>query len=233
MIKKIFQQKQKYNIYIIYMCYNLETSIVSFTFAMASGIAALSLKQYVLGLLILCYGQMQLSEVFIWKGITDNNVSLNIFGTAYGKYLLPAHNLAIGLGIYLHTKNILPLIIGALFYLIVMLIYARDKAADITKVGCGANCNKLFGKLQWPYEHGWYLMSFIISLLLLILYIKPYYSQLLFLFVFSLTFAMIYLLDYNKAVGSFWCWSTAILAPVFVLANTYIIKKYGGKNVIS
>jgi len=215
------------------MCYNLETSIVSFTFAMASGIAALSLKQYILGLLILCYGQMQLSEVFIWKGLTDNNVSLNRFGTAYGKYLLPAHNLAIGLGIYLHTKNILPLIIGALFYLIVMLIYARDKADDTTKAGCGSNCNRLFGKLQWPYKHNWYIWGFIISLLLLILYVNPLYSKLYLVGIFSLTLAMVALLDYNKAIGSFWCWSTAILAPLIVLVNTYIIKNYGGKNVMS
>jgi len=91
------------------MCYNLQTSIVSFIFAMTSGIVAIYLKQYILGILILCYGQMQLSEVLIWKGINDNNSYLNRLGTAYGKYLLPAHNLAIGLGIYLHTKDILPL----------------------------------------------------------------------------------------------------------------------------
>ena len=215
------------------MCYNLQTSIFSFSAAMISGIVAIYLNQYILGILMLCYGQMQLSEVFIWKGINDNNVSLNRFGTAYGKYSLPAHNLAIGLGIYLHTGKLMPLVVGGLFYLMVMVIYSNSKSADITKVGCGDNCNRLFGKLAWPYKHDWYIMSFVISLLLFVMYIKPYSVQLLLIGVFSISFLMIALLDYNKAIGSFWCWSTAVLAPLIVLINTYIIKKYGNKNVIS
>lgn len=217
------------------MCYNLQTSIVSFIFAMTSGIVAIYLKQYILGILILCYGQMQLSEVLIWKGINDNNSYLNRLGTAYGKYLLPAHNLAIGLGIYLHTKDIRPLLIGAIFYIIILFIYWSKEGtySNTTSVKCGESCSKFAGKLHWPYPHNWYLYSGIISAILIYLYVKPFFSKIYIIGIFALTLLGVSMLDYNDAIGSFWCWSTAILAPLIVLINTLIIKNSGKGKVIS
>jgi hypothetical protein len=215
------------------MCYNFQTSVVSFIAAMVSGLAAIYLKQYILGFLILCYGQIQLSEVFIWRGLEDNNINLNRFGTAYGKYLLPAHNLAIGLGIYLHNKDMIPLMIGGIFYFVVLILYSLFKYSDTTNAGCGSSCSKFAGKLQWPYPYYWYIYGYIISVILLYIYIKPFYSKIFIIGIFTLTLLVSYMLDYNKAIGSFWCWSAAILAPVIVIINTLLIKKYGGRRVIS
>ena len=193
------------------------------------------LELVILGILILCYGQMQFSEVLIWKGINDNDSYLNRLGTSYGKYLLPAHNLAIGLGIYLHTKDIRPLLIGGIFYIIILFIYWSKEGtySNTTSFKCGEGCSKFAGKLQWPYPNNWYLYSGIISAILIYLYVKPLYSKIYIIGIFTLTLLGVSMLDYNNAIGSFWCWSTAILAPLIVLANTLIIRNSGKGRVIS
>ena len=216
------------------MCFNLNTSIATSLSGLVSGVIALAYKQYILGALILCYSLMQLSEVFIWAGIENDNKELNKFGTALGKYSLPAHNIAIGLGIYIATGEYIPLLVGIGFYLyIIMEVYSKDKdAPDTTEVGCETNdCNNFAGKLKWPYDHSWYFHGFIISMILCLIYIKPFLPNSVFISsFFTLTAAIIFLIDYNKAYGSFWCWSTAVLAPVLVLINTNLTS---GINFIS
>ena len=211
------------------MCYNLQTSIITFISSIISGILAMYFKQYILGMLILCYGQMQLSELLIWLSINNNDENLNRIGTNYGKYLLPAHNIAIGLGIYIRTKNIIPLIIGLLFYIIILIVYNFTNKNTITKAGCKElnNCNKHAGKLQWPYEHKWYVFSFIISLLFTLCYVKPFYpcSVVLTMF-FITTWTVVWVIDKNNAYGSFWCCTCAALAPLLVIFNTFLTSKY-------
>lgn len=210
------------------MCFNLETSIVTFLSGMISGIIAINYKQYILGALILCYSLMQLSEVFIWYGIENNNKEMNKFGTALGKYSLPAHNIAIGLGIYIATGEYIPLLIGIGFYLyVLLLIYPHDKnAPDTTKSNCdNNNCNKFAGKLKWPYNHSWYFYGFAISMVLCLIYVKPFFPVSVFITsFFTLSALIIFLIDYNNAYGSFWCWSTAALAPLLVFVNTNLTK---------
>ena len=211
------------------MCYNLETSIITFTSAMASGLLAIHFKQYILGMLILCYGQMQLSELLIWISIKNNDDNLNRIGTNYGKYLLPAHNIAIGLGIYIRTKNILPLIIGLLFYIVILIVYNFTSRNTITKAGCEEKkeCNKYSGKLQWPYEHKWYIYSIIISLLLCFYYIKPFFPTSIFISIFySFIFTIVWFFNKNDAYGSYFCVISAMFAPLLVIFNIYLTSKY-------
>ena len=124
------------------MCYNIETSIVSFIVVTCSGLIALKLKQPVLGCLMLAYGLMQLSEVIIWLGVDTNSETLNRVGTTIGKYTLPSHNIAIGIGVLIAywgaRKNAIywiPLIVGVIFYTGVMINYAVEKDSNngITK----------------------------------------------------------------------------------------------------
>ncbi|NDE11875.1 MAG: hypothetical protein EBZ95_15155, partial [Chitinophagia bacterium] len=75
------------------MCYDVKTSIISYSSGMVAAIFALCTRQYILGMLILFYSQMQLAEALIWKGIDTNNKSLNKIGTSYGKYFLASHNI--------------------------------------------------------------------------------------------------------------------------------------------
>ena len=59
------------------MCYDFKTSIISYSLGMIAAIFALCTRQYILGMLILFYVQMQLSEALIWKGLDsqpDNKI---------------------------------------------------------------------------------------------------------------------------------------------------------------
>ena len=216
------------------MCFNLETSVVTFLSGLISGIVALFYKQYILGSLILCYSLMQLSEIFIWYGIENENKELNKLGTAIGKYSLPAHNIAIGLGIYAATGEYTPLLIGIAFYLYILLVvYSRNEdISNTTEIGCKENeCNKFSGKLKWPYDHSWYFHGFVISMILCFIYVKPFFPVSVFIIsFFTLSALIIFLINYNNAYGSFWCWSTAISAPLLVLINTNLTN---GINFVS
>ena len=177
---------------------------------------------------------MQLSEVIIWKSIHDNDTNLNKIGTNYGKYLLPAHNIAIGVGIYMHTKNLIPLIIGLVFYICILIVYNFTTRNTITKPGCEENksCDKYSGKLQWPYKHKWYVISFIISIILCFYYIKPFYPISLFISsFFIISWTALWFVDKNNAYGSYWCYTSAMLTPIIVLINILLAKNY--TNVIS
>jgi hypothetical protein len=198
------------------MCVDLRISVISFTTALISGVVALMYNQPILGMLILTYGQMQLSESFIWAGIDYNTPQLNTIGTALGKYLLPAHNIAIGAGIYIKTGQVIPLIIGMAFYLYVILSYPETPSMTTTSV-C-RDCT--FGKLEWPFPHEWYLYSFIISFIMLVLYVKPFYpSGVLIGSFYILTFVLSYFISKGTTLGSFWCWMAAILSPLVVYLN--------------
>ena len=60
------------------MCYNFKTSILAYSIGMASAVFAFFTRQIVLGMLILFYAQMQLSEALIWAGIDDSdNIQTN------------------------------------------------------------------------------------------------------------------------------------------------------------
>lgn len=210
------------------MCFSQSTSVVTFLVGMLSGVAAIYLKQYVLGMLILCYAQMQLSEVLIWYGLNNNNDTFNKIGTRYGKYLLPAHNIAIGLGIYIETGEILPLIIGLLFYILIMIYYDfYCNPNEITKLPeCikNKNCDKFGGKLRWPYPHEWYIFSFILSTILAIKYVKPLSYGLFIIGIYWFFFIMTWLVDFYSAFGSYWCWIMAAAAPLIVLLGQFILK---------
>jgi hypothetical protein len=218
------------------MCYSYRTSIISYTFGMLSALFALCTKQIILGLFILCYCQMQLSEAIIWKGIDEKKTELNKKGTIYGKYLLATHNIAIGLGILIVSKkyslsSILPLLISILFFLFITLYYYQNNQnyQNLTyphDLSCNdKNCQNNNNRLQWPYPHEWYFYSFIISLIFCMIYINPLSSKLFLSSLFSITFIISLFYD-SKKVGSIWCFSTAILSPIIVIINYYLINYF-------
>ena len=164
------------------MCYSVSTSIISYTVGMLSAIFALFTGQYILGMLILFYVQIQMSELIIWKGIDDDNISLNKTGTMYGKYLLPTHNIAIGLGIILavymsgekfKTQDFLPLVVGIVFYIYIILFVYSPQDSDTTypvDQSCkDKSCQNNKNRLKWSYPTSWYIYGFLISLLFLII----------------------------------------------------------------
>ena len=227
------------------MCYSVKTSIISYTLGIASAIFAFATRQLVLGMLILAYCQMQLSEIMIWHGIDTNNIKLNRFGTSFGKYLLAVHNIAIGLGILLSVifiskqkltaKFYLPLIAGIIFFLVILFTqYLPKKYPDVTfplKESC-RECQNPENRLAWPYPHSWYIFSYLLSLVIMILYTKPRGSKIVFIVFFSTLFALSAFV-FPRTVGSVWCFSTAILAPLVVLVNYLVIRKQASKNILT
>lgn len=218
------------------MCYSFKTSILSYTLAIISVVYAFYTRQPVLGMLILFYSQMQLSEAFIWKGIDDNNIGLNKFGTSLGKYSLPTHNIAIGIGIIiyivlykkekLNIKDCIPLLTGILFYLYVVLFWYNIQNNPITKPSnpfCkDKSCQNNDNRLVWPYRQEWYIISFFISIILSFIYIKPFKSAMFINSVFLITFMLSFYIS-KKGSSSVWCFSAAILAPLLVFVNSRII----------
>ena len=216
------------------MCYNFKTSILSYTLGMIAGILSILYKKIELGILILFYSQMQLSEALIWRGIDTDNINLNKTGTLFGKYLLATHNIALGIGIIvaaLYNKTplnlylLLPLIIGIIFFGVISYLYKKTQSVETTyplDSSCSKReCQNPGNRLRWPYPHDWYFCSFIISLVILCIYIKPLKSRVFLGTAFSLLFIISYIAN-PKTVGSVWCFSTAIFAPVIALINILI-----------
>lgn len=227
------------------MCYSFRTSLVSYIFGMASAVFAFLTRQIVLGCLILAYAQMQLSELMIWYGIDKNDISWNKRGTSFGKYLLATHNLAIGIGIILSLifiskkklvlKDFIPALIGLLFFVvIVVFVYLPRKYPDVTfplKNTCN-KCQNPENRLQWPYPHSWYGISYVISVVLMFVWVKPRNSKFILLLFFSLAFLLALTL-YPRTVGSVWCWSTSFIAPAIVLTNYYFTRNIKNKDLLT
>lgn len=219
------------------MCYDIQTSVVSFTIVTVCGVTALGLKQPVLGCLMLTYGLMQLSEVLIWRGVDTKNETINRAGTTLGKYTLPSHNIAIGIGILIaywsyrgSVKYWIPLFIGVIFYIGVMINYSvqKDLNGGITKA-CKLpedkdQCTPNSARLEWPYPHGWYALSMTISTILVLLYVRPLPKAVVMVLFYAVTFVGAALLGKRQVLGSYWCWAAAALAPLVLLATVMISR---------
>lgn len=229
------------------MCYNFKTSILSYTIGILSAIIAFFTRQPVLGTLILCYSQMQLSELLIWHGIDTKNVKLNEIGTSFGKYLLASHNIAIGLGIILGVLfiskrsitlwDIIPLLLGIVFFLVIVFcVYLPEKYPDITEQqdpSCqDKGCQTQGNRLKWPYPHEWYIYGFMLSLIILWVWIKPLGSKIWASSIFVSTLITVAIVM-PKVTGSIWCFSAAVLAPVLVIGNYLIIRNTPSSKLLT
>jgi len=228
------------------MCYSFTTSIISYVLGIISGIFALMTRQITLGILILTYSQMQFAELLIWHGIDTKNDDLNRFGSSYGKYLLATHNIAIGLGIILSIiiskktlkiTDFIPLLVGIIFFLYILFIYYLPKQypditlpLDPTCVDNTNRCQNPDNRLKWSWPHEWYIFGYIISVILMLLYIKPMESKILIGSVFTLTFIGTGIIN-PKVIGSVWCFSAAIISPILVYVNYLLIKDH--QNILT
>lgn len=224
------------------MCYSFNTSLFSYLCGLSASIFALSTRQIILGMFILFYSQIQLGETIIWKGIDTNNIELNKKGTLFLKYSLPTHLFAIGLGyLIINKSNLQPkhftmITIGILFYFYVLFLYSMNKSEQITYTKDATckdrSCQNNNNRLLWPFPNTWYFISFIIILIFTIIYIKPFETQLLLGFFYSIMYIFSKYLYYKTGESSsFWCFSAAILSPIIVALNYYLIRTK--TNIIS
>ena len=228
------------------MCYSFRTSLISYLIGMISGIVALFIEEYVIGMLILSYCQIQLAEAIIWKGIDTDNKNLNKTGTLYAKYTLPFHLLAAGIGIMItplilnkenreNRKIIIPFIIGLLFYIGIIIFYsfpnsikqnmkdAKDGLSYPYDRSCmKRECQNNENRLQWPFKDEWYILQVIILFSIFMYYLPSQKTIILVLF-FGLTY-LISKVTYEWSYSSIWCFLSAILSPILVLTLFYIKK---------
>lgn len=229
------------------MCFDFRTSIVSYTLGMISGILALWTRQYVLGCLILCFCQMQLSEAMIWYGLDHQDERWNQWGTRYGQYLLPAHNLAISVGLWISMRHhasspprkrvfynkrhvMIALVLSILFYVIIVtIVYPSTPSEALTypyaknpNVSC--RCADVNHRLKWPYPHAWYGYSFLFSIGLYVMVDRsPFVSKVFLLSMFIMAYVAAILL-FHRTVGSMFCFFTAILSPMLVFINYFLTR---------
>jgi hypothetical protein len=228
------------------MCFSFKTSIITYTIGIASAIFAFCTRQVVLGALILAYSQIQLAEAMIWYGIDNKDSEWNRRGTYYGKYLLPIHNIAIGMGIILaiifvskrklKPVDAIPLLVGALFYIIVLLgFYAKDNSDQTFPVNknCGDGCQGPGNRLSWPFPHRWYSVSLGVSIIIALIWLRPACTKAVLTAMFVMIFLGSILATTPTGMGSLFCWATAILAPVLVLTNYFMIRNVPSRNILT
>jgi hypothetical protein len=204
---------------------------------MMASIAALSTRQYMLGMLILAYCQIQLAEAMIWRGIDTSQPSLNRLGTLYAKYTLPLHLLFVGLGVVMSTDTkykYIPLLLGILFYAGVVWFYyddssikdwvkpsERDVSFPANRACMKRECQNNENRLQWPFDDQWYILQTFLMYLVFFIYLPSKQSLILFTF-FTTTFVTSKMM-YTWSTSSIWCFLSAILAPLLVYANSLVV----------
>lgn len=229
------------------MCFSFSTAIASYLLALSAGIFAFATRQIVLGCLIFSYAQMQLSETLIWRGIDTKNKGMNRLGTSIGKYLLATHVFAVGLGIILSIvfvskrklvpTDFIPLILGILFFVFITVYYYlpggySNETYPLKECTRKDTCKSEDNRLIWPYPHRWYWTSYVLTLLIVFIWVKPNMSKVVFFLIFTLTFVVTYIV-YPITVGSVWCWSSSFIAPVIAVIGWLVIRKLPNSQILT
>jgi hypothetical protein len=206
------------------MCYSVNTSILSYSIGMMSAIVCLYNRQYIIGMIILCYCQVQLGEALIWRGIDTDNEQLNRLGTLYIKYTLPAHLLAVGMGVWLTNGDYKTMIAGLIFYLGVVGYYKYSESENSKNTSFPDNrecmkreCQNNDNRLKWPFPDAWYMIQTAILFIVLFLYLSRVNAIVSCSF-FTITYVMSRLM-YKWTASSMWCFMSAFLAPILVFAT--------------
>lgn len=226
------------------MCFSVQSSVFAAVLGWSAAWYAFRTRQPLLGSLIAVYSLMQVSEALVWWGIDTSQPALNRLGGYIGKYSLPAHNLALGLGVllcarYVHHRaptpsEYIPLLVGALVYAAVMIFSYDHGTIPLTlpqDLSCPTrSCQNPHNRLQWPYDTTWYAVAFAIYLGLSFCYVQPSASFWLTATFYTLTFLVLVLyLQWDN--GSVWCFGVALLAPLLVVANARLTRSVPSRQL--
>ena len=77
------------------MCYNAKASVLAAIIGIVSACVAFSLKEWVMGSLILIYSLLQVSEFLLWRGLDTRSVDLNRQGTWVASTTLRLHAIVV------------------------------------------------------------------------------------------------------------------------------------------
>lgn len=191
------------------MCWNWESSLISWLISLVTGVYLYkrnNKNDKVLSLLILTYSSIQLFEALMWWD--QKCGKLNIAATNLAYFALYAHVIAIGLGLYLEQKIVLPVVIGLAF-----MVFAVLTKPDMKCSRPGEN-----GHLAWGFNQTFYIFVFIAAIALVFAYVRPARTAVLIagLFTFALLFS--YLIT-GDTMPSYWCWVSAAFSFLFIFVN--------------
>lgn len=93
-------------------------------------------------------------------------------------------------------------------------------------------CQNPFNRLNWTFPQSWYIFSIIFSIILSIIYIKPEKSKYFLIGIFLFTNLLSHIF-FNPTASSIWCFMAAILSPIIVGINYYLIRDEEEKEVFT
>ncbi len=202
------------------MCYNAKASALAATIGILSACVAFSLKEWVVGSLILIYSLMQVSEFLIWRGLDTRSADLNRRGTWLASNTLRVHA-SVVLVVLLMVKwksleanrrlALVGLLVAALF------VWWRTTSAGsgslTTEPGCAKGC-----RLDWKFESEYPLQILLMGLALLIG--APRLIAPVAVFYGGAVLLTLILATVNPKTtfrpGTVWCFFSAIFAPLLV-----------------
>ena len=195
------------------MCWNWEISLITWMVGLGSALYLFRRKNkydITLGSLILAYSSMQLWEVFMWLDQKCGRVNSVANKLAY--FALWSHTLAIGIGLYIEEKIVLPLVIGICFMVLafVQSFLIDWKCSKPEDGGCR--------HLVWGFPHKYYIYVFTVCIAICLVCIKPLWKAVVISLLFITSFGLSAIYGKN-ATGSFWCFVCAVFAPIFILIN--------------
>lgn len=200
------------------MCFNAPVSLITYIIGSVFSILLIIRNknhQRPIGLFLLFVVQMQILEYILWKNQECNKINeITTKLSAYFNNLQP-FVLYIIIVYFFGQSNIHILIhIIMLLYLIICIVYTNHSLKNIkcTLADCPKSIH-LYWKWNVADYYGlFYLFYFIISFLLLYMYIKPLWISHVFLISFVLSFIIYYKV---KAIGAIWCFFAAICPIIF------------------
>ncbi len=208
------------------MCWNFQTSIVSFGIGLVTSIALVIRHRrdpvrykndVILIYLILTYSVVQLAEAMMWKDLACKKkvagLDLNQSGSYVAYLSLAAHPLAIAAGIYQVYREVFPLVIALIIFAYWLVVMPR-------KMNCAKPQKD--GHLVWGFEPDLYLLNFTVGAAMALYFVRPISYAVVILAFYLTTLAFSILLSPGRAAGSNWCWMSAFLAPLAFVATQFI-----------
>ena len=205
------------------MCYNAKASALAATIGIVSAFVAFSLKEWVIGSLILIYSLVQVSEFLIWRGLDTGSVNLNRQGTWIASTTLRLHAIVVLLVLLAVSWTRLenqPNRRLALILLLLMAIFCWWKTTSpvpslTTEPGCAKGC-----RLNWKFGEEYSIQVLIIGLAILIGAPRLIVPMAVFYSIALLLALILAAVDskttFKMAIYTVWCFFAAIFAPLFV-----------------
>jgi hypothetical protein len=199
------------------MCFNAPVSLITYIIGSIFCFLLINRNKHherPIGYFLLFVIQMQILEYILWKNQECNNINkLTTNIAAYFNNLQP-FVLYIIIVYFMGYNNIHTSIHIILFlYLIICIIFTEYvlKNINCTLADCPNSIHLYWKWVSYKYSWLFYIFYFIISFMLLFIYIRPLWISYLFLITFSLSYIIYYKV---KAIGAMWCFFAALCPAI-------------------